>query len=289
MAPGTYLPVLFRPYGEGLLVNDETTKDWWAPFRVGLFNDPKHRGNLGQAIWLYGYLHLHADRQTGRLVRNCGAIAAEIGAEVKTVQRWMRSLEKNNYVQLRRLPYGYSIQILKFRSINKEKRSDIPDTEIGHFGDRDRTFRDTSDKNVDRETITELKPKSTRPDKNGKSKERLKESNKESQLFSFGQDEALAKEMYQMILKISPNHKKPNFLKWAKDIQLMQTRDGRTLAEIKDLFAYANNHSFWRSNILSPAKLREKFDRLSIEKTSNGNGYRSQAEINSASQGRVVV
>ena len=172
-----------------------TKKDWWTPIRVGLLTDKKHRDRMGQAIWLYGYPHLYADRQTGRLARNCETIALEIGASVKTVQRWMRLLEKKKYIQLRRLPHGFSIQIEKFRPISKKKRTDSfvqsqgerPDnigTVIGHFGDSDRTFDDSSDKNVVHGTTTELRPKSTRPDKNEGLKESIKESNKEREAVS---------------------------------------------------------------------------------------------------------
>jgi hypothetical protein len=176
-------------------MTEKTQKDWWAPLRVGLFADKKHRERMGQAIWLYGYLHIYADRQTGRLARNCENIASEIGASAKTVQRWMRLLEKKKYIQLRRLPHGFSIQIEKFRPISKKKRTDSfvqsqgerPDnigTVIGHFGDSDRTFDDSSDKNVVHGTTAELRQKSTRTDKNEGLKERFKESIKEREAAS---------------------------------------------------------------------------------------------------------
>jgi hypothetical protein len=173
----------------------DSSKDWWAPFRVGLFTDKKHREGMGRAIWLYGYLHLYADRQTGRLARNCETIASEIGASQKTVQRWMRLLEKENYIQLRRLQYGFSIQIEKFRPIHKKKRTDktvqspevrVDKTEIqsGQFGDSDQTTLGRTDKNVVLETNGEVEPKSTRADKNEGIKERFKESNKEREAAS---------------------------------------------------------------------------------------------------------
>ena len=188
-----------------------TKKDWWTPIRVGLFTDKKHRDRMGQAIWLYGYLHLYADRQTGRLARNCETIALEIGASVKTVQRWMRLLEKEKYIQLRRLPHGFSIQIEKFRPIGKEKRSDILDTVIGHFGDSDRTFDDSSDKNVVHGTTTELRPKSTRPYKNEGLKESIKESNKEREERS--QDNSPKKTATNPDVKVAVDHFHDEFVR----------------------------------------------------------------------------
>ena len=172
-------------------------KDWWTPIRVGLFTDKKHRERMGQAIWLYGYLHIYADRQTGLLARNCENIASEIGASTKTVQRWMRLLEKKKYIQLRRLPHGFSIKIEKFRPISKKKRTNNSDQSqeerqdnieivTGQSCDSNRTIIDSPDKNVVHRTITELRPKDTRTDKNGKSKERFKESIKERERLSLG-------------------------------------------------------------------------------------------------------
>lgn len=46
----------------------------------------------------------------------------------------------------------------------------------------------------------------------------------------------------------------------------MRERDKRTRREIAALFAWANADGFWQSNILSPGKLREKWDQLEIRR-----------------------
>jgi len=55
---------------------------------------------------------------------------------------------------------------------------------------------------------------------------------------------------------------KPNLDKWADMIRLMRERDNLTHREIATVFSFANKDSFWRTNILSPTKLREKFGQL---------------------------
>lgn len=55
---------------------------------------------------------------------------------------------------------------------------------------------------------------------------------------------------------------KPKLDKWADMIRLMRERDKLTHREIATVFQYANKDSFWRTNILSPSKLREKFGQL---------------------------
>ncbi|ENU8969426.1 replication protein, partial [Salmonella enterica] len=61
-----------------------------------------------------------------------------------------------------------------------------------------------------------------------------------------------------------PSLKKPNMTGWANDIRLMRELDGRTHKEICELFRWACKDSFWYKNILSPAKLRAKWDTLTL-------------------------
>lgn len=78
-------------------------------------------------------------------------------------------------------------------------------------------------------------------------------------------DMETAEWMYNCILLLNPNHKKPNLKSWADDVRLMRERDKRTIHEIRQVFGWSNKDSFWRRNILSPGKLRDKFDDLVIK------------------------
>ena len=85
--------------------------------------------------------------------------------------------------------------------------------------------------------------------------------------FSFSDmDLAMAKEMFARIQKLNPNHKQPNFEAWANDIRLLGERDGKSHPEIIELFEWANQDRFWQANILSPRKLREKWDVLVLQR-----------------------
>lgn len=57
----------------------------------------------------------------------------------------------------------------------------------------------------------------------------------------------------------------PNWTAWANEIRLMRSQDGLTHRQICELFSRANRDSFWCRNILSPAKLREKWDELALK------------------------
>lgn len=77
----------------------------------------------------------------------------------------------------------------------------------------------------------------------------------------------LALFMRQCVLKNLPNAKVPDatpegFRRWAYDIDLMMRVDHRSPDEIRELIDWSHKDSFWRANILSPGKLREKWDTL---------------------------
>ena len=64
--------------------------------------------------------------------------------------------------------------------------------------------------------------------------------------------------------------KDPNWNSWANEIRLMRTVDGRSHRQICDLFKRIQNDPFWCRNVLSPSKLREKWDELIIRLGTGG-------------------
>lgn len=77
----------------------------------------------------------------------------------------------------------------------------------------------------------------------------------------------LATYLFNHILKINHNHKKPNLNVWAKDIDLAIRIDGRTVQQLKECidWIYSPDGSFWQKNILSGKKLREQFDKMNMQ------------------------
>ncbi len=59
--------------------------------------------------------------------------------------------------------------------------------------------------------------------------------------------------------------KEPNWTDWANEVRLMRSQDGRNHRQICELFGRANRDAFWCRNILSPSKLRKKWDELSLK------------------------
>lgn len=83
----------------------------------------------------------------------------------------------------------------------------------------------------------------------------------------FSEDDlAIATWMFEVLKTDNPDHKPPNLKTWANDIRLMRERDNRKPEHIRALFAWAHKDSFWCANILSPGKLREKWEQLAAKR-----------------------
>jgi len=70
--------------------------------------------------------------------------------------------------------------------------------------------------------------------------------------------------------------------RWAKDIDKLHRLDGHPWDRIAAVAAWSQADPFWQANILSGAKLREKFDQLQAQmikagKRPGGSGLSSQA------------
>ena len=76
----------------------------------------------------------------------------------------------------------------------------------------------------------------------------------------------LSKKLLDYILRNHPNYKMPNLQNWAKHIDYMIRLDKRTPEQINDIIVFSQEDSFWKSNVLSTEKLRERFDQLWIKK-----------------------
>ncbi|WP_346207647.1 hypothetical protein NSS91_16215 [Caldifermentibacillus hisashii] len=75
----------------------------------------------------------------------------------------------------------------------------------------------------------------------------------------------LAKYFVEQIKQNNPNFKEPNYQKWADDIRLMIERDNRTEEQIKYLMKWVQQDDFEMANVLSPSKLRKRFDQLVLK------------------------
>ena len=90
------------------------------------------------------------------------------------------------------------------------------------------------------------------------------------------EDRKFAEYFAERISRLPGQKKKTGLDKWADTIRLMRERDGRCHREMKEVFDWAHGDDFWRTNILSPAKLRVQWGQLVLKRDSarkkNGGG-----------------
>lgn len=81
---------------------------------------------------------------------------------------------------------------------------------------------------------------------------------------AWGTDEDLktAQWMFKRVLKLNPTAQEPNWPQWANVVRLMRELDKRTHREFCELYDWVSRDPFWCANVLSPQKLREKWDQL---------------------------
>ncbi|MEY8192979.1 Replication protein O [Peribacillus simplex] len=75
----------------------------------------------------------------------------------------------------------------------------------------------------------------------------------------------LSLRLLKNIRKNNAEFKEPNLQKWSADFRFMLERDKRTKEQVAYLIDWCQQDSFWKSNILSPSKLRKQYDHLIIK------------------------
>lgn len=124
--PGVFYPPQRVTFHKRFSTPDSSTRPsvWWGPVWRGLFVDPtgKHYRAMGRALWLYGYLVVHADRKTGTLFRRVSTVSCDMRVSERTVQAWLSLLRRHGYIKTRTTGRALAIGIEKWRPIMKEAR-----------------------------------------------------------------------------------------------------------------------------------------------------------------------
>jgi len=77
----------------------------------------KHYRRQKNAVWLFFYLILHADRPTGTLRRKLTTVSRDMGVPRRTVQRWLRRLKQEGYIATRETGRAVQIAIMKWKTL----------------------------------------------------------------------------------------------------------------------------------------------------------------------------
>ncbi len=95
-------------------------KDWWTPVWKGLVVDQeaKHYRRMKNAIWLFLYLLLHANRNDGRLLRKIKTLSQDMCLKRDMILRWLALLKKHDYISTRNTGRYLSIQVKKWKALS---------------------------------------------------------------------------------------------------------------------------------------------------------------------------
>ena len=162
----------------------------------------------------------------------------------------------------------------KYRERKKQQQLALEDK--GEESDACVTSRDATDIEEDKELDIDK-------EKDKKKKEKKKEKTSRHKFETC--DTNGAKYLFELIKGNNPKQKEPNFDSWANEFRLMRERDNREAQEIKDVIDWCQADPFWQGNILSPKKLREKFDQLTIQMNSK-KGAKNNAESGGSNTNR---
>lgn len=80
-----------------------------------------------------------------------------------------------------------------------------------------------------------------------------------------GPEYRLAEFFYEQIRRNNPGHLEPDLQKWADDIRKMMELDKRSEEQIRYLIEWVQSDPFEMAVVLSPAKLRRRFDALVLK------------------------
>ena len=201
----------------------------------------------------------------GEMVTSLQKISDNAGVSIQSVRSALKKFEKLEFLTYESTRTGRLIKVINWSIYQAD--NETPNKAINKEPTK-------SQQRANKEPTTTKNNKNDNNDKNEKNKDVSKK------FFDDSIQLILAKKLYELILVNDSKAKEPNLQKWASDIDKMIRIDNRSPQEIESLIKFAQASNFWKANILSASKLREKATTLSIQMKDGGrngtNGYVTQ-------------
>lgn len=101
---------------------EKRNKNYWRPLWNGLVMDSegKHFRRMRSSVWLFLYLVLKANAETGFLTKNYRAISKETGIKAKTIRNWMANLKSKGYISTKKQNRGLLIYVKKWKTFKHQ-------------------------------------------------------------------------------------------------------------------------------------------------------------------------
>lgn len=115
--------------------DSQTQKQWWAPVWKGLVMDreAKHYRAMKNAIWLYLYLLLNANRRTGVLMRKTETVRKDMGMTRDTMLRWLNILRSGGYIETINTGRSLTIQVTRWKALAGVGKTQLQKSEMSNF------------------------------------------------------------------------------------------------------------------------------------------------------------
>jgi hypothetical protein len=115
--------------------NERAEKQWWAPVWKGLVMDAeaKHYRTMKNAVWLYLYLLLNANRKTGILMRKIETVTRDMGISRDVALRWLNVLRSGGYIETINTGRSLTIQVTRWKALAGVGKTRLQKSEISNF------------------------------------------------------------------------------------------------------------------------------------------------------------
>ncbi|WP_234370058.1 MULTISPECIES: replication protein [Proteus] len=203
------------------------------------------------------------------------------GLSRQNVNKAKKELISMNYLILEGNKIGVNKEVSAWKNQSRDSVSNLKTKKVSNLETNDVSDLETHKRNtLKKKEITNISSENSNessdrpPQKVLAVKHDAVVSSPKGNKWGNADDLKAAQWIYSQVLIVSPSTKEPNWSTWANDIRLMRQLDGHTHQDICRMFKWANRDSFWCSNVLSPAKLREKWDTLTIQSQQPNRGKR---------------
>lgn len=257
----------------------------YLQLRRGVFEHVREGSLTHMEALTYIYMASQADTRTGVWHGSAGALRGELGCSERLARCVLERLSHKNYIKRFPIPGRhccYPILVNKYLVTDGEHKGERLNATASEHWNRlvfekvgnscGHNVKPNVDHHVE-QTASQRRIENR--------KERRKATSAPAQAPS--QDgAALAALLREKILGNTPTARisAAQESKWAREADLMMRHEGRTAAAIRDLIEWCQKDLFWRTNILSMGKLREKFDQLTAKENMKGvTRYAEQRDV----------
>ncbi|MFJ7839887.1 hypothetical protein ACIQXG_10430 [Lysinibacillus sphaericus] len=243
---------------------------FYFPVFTGLLTE-EHVEKIGPALWEFLWLIAKTTKETaengetigivlgGRPIKNV-EIAESLGTSLRSTERNISRLKKYGYIDTKRTPYGNIFKVKNSKKFYKDRTVKNGGTKKREPPKMDREppilVERTAKSGGNKEDIKDIKDINTT---------RQKKYDEDSTYFKMAmyfheKVSAVANEA-----GISHLIKKSNMQTWANDMRKLIELDGVDKHQAKQVMDWVTQDSFWKTNVLSAKKLRERFMELAIK------------------------